>query len=85
MEGVSSWDDLSLFVVDLLEDHEENPDQWNNYDLYPFLDAIATCIATKRATIRGRIFCIILSKDNQLRIDWKLVFCGNQVGVNHIF
>jgi len=44
-ESVNSWDDLSKFVVDLLEDHEKNPNQWNNYDLYPFLDAMASCIA----------------------------------------
>ncbi len=47
MERVASWDDLSWFVVALREDHEKNPDQWNNYDMYPFLDAMASCIQQK--------------------------------------
>lgn len=47
MESVASWEDLIYFVQALLEDHEENPCQWNNYDMYPFLDAMASCIAYK--------------------------------------
>ena len=47
MESVSSRDDLSGFVVALLEDHEKNPYQWNNSSLYPFLDAMASCIQQK--------------------------------------
>ena len=47
MKRVASWDDLSWFVVALREDHEKNPDQWNNYDMYPFLDAMASCIQKK--------------------------------------
>lgn len=44
MESVASWYDLSYFVVALLEDHEKNPDQWNNHTMYPFLDSMASCI-----------------------------------------
>ena len=47
MERVASWDDLSWFVVDLRDDHEKNPEQWNNCDMYPYLDAMATCIQQK--------------------------------------
>ncbi len=47
MEEVASWDDLSCFVVALREDNEENPDQWNNHAMYPFLGAMASCIQQK--------------------------------------
>ena len=47
MESVSSWEDLCWFVLALRDDHEKNPDQWNNYHTYPFLDAMASCIAQK--------------------------------------
>ena len=47
MERVASWDDLAWFVVALLEDYEKNPYQWNNCGMYPFLDAMASCIQQK--------------------------------------
>ena len=45
MKNVKSQGDLAWFIVALLEDHKYNPDQWNNYDLYPFLDAMLSYIA----------------------------------------
>lgn len=47
MERVSSWEDLSDFVLALSVDHEENPDQWDNYHICPFLDAMAFYIQQK--------------------------------------
>lgn len=47
MKNVASWGELSWFIVALKEDHEENPDQWNNYDLYPFLEAMNIYLAER--------------------------------------